>query len=94
MDSQFVDHIMIGLIAIMLIAIAVILFYNRLWLSREKKENADNKNKTIRLAIILQTGRLRLWIYKVSKRRYVSITETGDYTHEYNPIDFALFFEG
>ena len=93
MDSQFVDHIMIGLIAIMLIAIAVILFYNRLWLSREKKENADNKNKTNRLAIILQTGRLRLWIYKVSKRRYVSITETGDYTHEYNPIDFALFFD-
>ena len=93
MDSQFVDHIMIGLIAIMLIAIAVILFYNRLWLSREKKENADNKNKTNRLAIILQTGRLRLWIYKVSKRRYVSITETGDYTEEYNPIDFALFFD-
>lgn len=93
MDSQFVDHIMIGLIAIMLIAIAVILFYNRLWLSREKKENADNKNKTNRLAIILQTGRLRLWIYEVSKRRYVSITETGDYTHEYNPIDFALFFD-
>ena len=93
MDSQFVDHIMIGLIAIMLIAIAVILFYNRLWLSREKKENADNKNKTNRLTIILQTGRLRLWIYKVSKRRYVSITETGDYTHEYNPIDFALFFD-
>ena len=93
MDSQFVDHTMIGLIAIMLIAIAVILFYNRLWLSREKKENADNKNKTNRLAIILQTGRLRLWIYKVSKRRYVSITETGDYTHEYNPIDFALFFD-
>ena len=93
MDSQFVDHIMIGLIAIMLIAIAVILFYNRLWLSREKKENADNKNKTNRLAIILQTGRLRLWIYKVGKRRYVSITETGDYTHEYNPIDFALFFD-
>ena len=93
MDSQFVDHIMIGLIAIMLIAIAVILFYNRLWLSREKKENADNKNKTNRLAIILQTGRLRLWIYKVSKRRYVSITETGDYTHEYYPIDFALFFD-
>ena len=93
MDSQFVDYIMIGLIAIMLIAIAVILFYNRLWLSREKKENADNKNKTNRLAIILQTGRLRLWIYKVSKRRYVSITETGDYTHEYNPIDFALFFD-
>ena len=93
MDSQFVDHIMIGLIAIMLIAIAVILFYNRLWLSREKKENADNKNKTNRLAIILQTGRLRLWIYKVGKRRYVSITETGDYTHEYNPIDLALFFD-
>ena len=93
MDSQFVDHIMIGLIAIMLIAIAVILFYNRLWLSHEKKEYADKKNKTNRLAIILQTGRLRLWIYKVSKRRYVSITETGDYTEEYNPIDFALFFD-
>lgn len=93
MDSHYIDYIMIGLIAILSIAIAVTLFYNRLWLSYEKKENADKKNKTNRLAIILQTGRLSLWIYKVNKRRYFNIAETGDYTHEYHPIDFAQFFD-
>ena len=77
----------------MLIAVVVMLFYNRLWAAREKEADAASKNQTNRLAIILQTGKLSLWTYKIDERCYYSISETGDYTKEYIPIDFAQFFD-
>ena len=93
MTTQYIDYILIGVVAVLLIAVAVMLFYNRLWVSREKEADATSKNQINRLAIILQTGRLRLWTYKPSTRRYTSISEKGDNTEEYNPIDFAQFFD-
>ena len=76
----------------MVIAIAVMLFYNRLWVSREKKADAASKNQINRLALILQTGKLRLWTFNINKHRYYSLSESGDQTQEYQPIDFAQFF--
>ena len=76
----------------MVIAIAVMLFYNRLWVSREKKADAASKNQINRLALILQTGKLRLWTFNINKRRYYPLSESGDQTQEYQPIDFAQFF--
>ena len=93
MDILNLDHILIVLMTVMLIAVAVMLYYNRLWAAREKEAGAASKNQTNRLAIILQTGKLSLWTYKIDERCYYSISETGDYTKEYNPIDFAQFFD-
>jgi signal transduction histidine kinase len=61
--------------------------------SQEKKADATSKNQIKRLVTILQTGKLRLWTYRIATRHYLSISETGDYTHQYNPIDFAQFFD-
>ena len=93
MDILNLDHILIVLMTVMLIAVAVMLYYNRLWVSREKEADNKSKNQINRLAVILQTGKLSLWTFRIGVRRYYSITETGDYTHEYNPIDFAQFFD-
>ena len=93
MDIQFIDYILIGVVTVMIAAVAIMLILNRLWVSREKKANATSKNQIKRLAIILKTGKLRLWIYKKTTRRYQSISEEGDSTNEYNPIDFAQFFD-
>ena len=90
---HYIDYILIGVLAVMLIAVVVMLFLNRLWVSREKKADATSKNQIKRLAIILQTGKLSLWVYKVDKRRYCNILETGEYSDELNPIDFAQFFD-
>lgn len=87
------NYILIGVLAVMLIAVAMMLFFNRLWVLREKKADATSKNQIKRLSIILQTGKLRLWVYKFTKRRYFKILETGDYSDDYNPIDFAQFFD-
>lgn len=92
MNIQYVDYILIGVVIVMVIAIAVMLFYNRLWVSREKKADAASKNQINRLALILQTGKLRLWTFNINKRRYYSLSESGDQTQEYLPIDFAQFF--
>ena len=93
MDIHYIDYILIGVMAVMLIAVAVMLFYNRLWVSREKEADATSKNQFDRLSLILQTGKLSLWIYKVDKRRYCNILETGEYSEELNPIDFAQFYD-
>ena len=93
MDYLFINNIVTGVMTVMLIAVVVMLFYNRLWAAREKEADAASKNQTNRLAIILQTGKLSLWTYKIDERCYYSISETGDYTKEYNPIDFAQFFD-
>ena len=90
---HYIDYILIGVLAVMLIAVVVMLFLNRLWVSREKKADATSKNQIKRLAIILQTGKLSLWVYKVDKRRYCKILETGEYSDELNPIDFAQFYD-
>ena len=93
MDIQIIDYILIGVVTVMIAAVAIMLILNRLWVSREKKANATSKNQIKRLAIILKTGKLRLWTYKKTTRRYQSISEEGDSTNEYNPIDFAQFFD-
>ena len=93
MDIQYIDYILIGVMTVMLIAVAAMLYYNRRLVSREKEADATSKNQIKRLAITLQTGRLRLWIYQKATRRYRIISEKGDNTQEYNPIDFAQFFD-
>lgn len=93
MEIHFIDYILIGVMTAMLIAVAVMLFYNRRLVAREKEADATSKNQIKRLAIILQTGKLRLWTYQKDTRHYHSISERGDETHDYNPIDFAQFYD-
>ena len=82
MNIHYIDYILIGVVVVMVIAIIVMLFYNRLWVSREKKADATSKNQINRLALILQTGKLRLWTFNINKRRYYTLSESGDQTQE------------
>ena len=93
MNIQYIDYMLIGMTAVMLIAVVVMLYYNRRWVMREKEADATSQNQIKRLATILKTGRLRLWTYQITTRHYHSISENGDTTHEYNPIDFSQFFD-
>ena len=93
MNIQLIDYLLLVVMAVMLIAVVVMLFYNRRWVMREKEAEATSKNQLTRLAIILKTGRLRIWTYRPATRRYTSISEDGHETQEYNPIDFLQFFD-
>lgn len=91
--NELIDYILIGAVVILLTSTGILLIYYRRWLAREKDAAAKNKNQIKRLAIILQTGKLRLWTYEKDSRRYHSISERGDSTQEYSPIDFSQFFD-
>ena len=54
--------------------------------------NNDKKNTKARLALILKTGKLRLWFFYPATRRYCYLSEAGEYEREYNPAEFARFF--
>ena len=54
--------------------------------------DTDNKKQKARLALILRTGRLRIWFYYPATRHYCYLSETGDYEREYNPSEFAKKF--
>ena len=52
----------------------------------------DSKKQKARLALILKTGRLRIWFYYPATRHYCYLSEAGDYEREYNPSEFAKQF--
>ena len=87
------DHLLVYLVAALLIAMFVLIFYNRLYVYREQEVNSQNRSQNARLALILKTGWVRLWIYDVAKRHYFLMSETGELTQEYNPVEFFEFFE-
>lgn len=86
------EHILAYLVAGLLIGIFLLLFYNRLYVYREQDINKLQHSQNNRLAIIIQTGRMRMWIYDTITRHYRFISETGEIVQEYNPIDFSQFF--
>ena len=54
--------------------------------------DTDSKKQKARLALILRTGRLRIWFYYPATRHYCYLSEAGDYEREYNPSEFAKQF--
>ena len=52
----------------------------------------DTMKQKARLALILKTGRLRLWFYYPTTRHYCYLSEDGEYDSEQNPSEFALFW--
>ncbi len=87
------NHLITYLIAGLFITVLVMLFYNRLYAFREQDVRKLLKNRNSRLGLVMQAGRLRLWVYYPETRHYRFISETGEYSKEYNPIDLAHFYD-
>lgn len=86
------DHTIAYIVAGMLISIFILIFGLLLRIYRGREVNAWNKSQNLRLSLIMQTGRLRLWTYDTNDRHYRFIGEDGNYSEEYNPVDFSWFF--
>ena len=85
------DHIVVYLAAAFLISVFVLLFYNRLYVLKEEDAKQKNLSSNGRLALVLQSGNLSLWLYDVVSRHYIVLSETGEYEKEYNPVEFSEF---
>ena len=86
------DHIIAYVVAAFLIATIVSLFYNRLYIYREQDLKKQQEKQNIRLSLIMQAGRIRMWIYDTETRHYKLISEKGHVLEEYNPVSFAKLF--
>lgn len=86
------NHLLAYLIAGLSIGFFVLLFYNRLYIFREQDAKSRIESQNERLSLVLQTGNLRLWLYDVSSRHYIMLSESGSYANEYNPVEFSQFF--
>lgn len=85
-------HIHAYFVAAMLIGIFILIFGFLLQIYHGREVNVKNKTQNLRLSLIMQTGRLRLWTYDTNDRHYRFIGEDGNYSEEYNPVDFSWFF--
>lgn len=87
------DHLIAYGVGLLLISVFVLLFYNRIYIFREQEQRKKEQIQNNRLALVLQTGNLRLWQYIPHTRHYIILTEEGHYSAEYNPVEFSQFFD-
>lgn len=93
MQAFNAEHIVVYMMAAFLISVFVLLFYNRLYILREQDVKAQNQRLNERMALVLQTGNLRLWLYDVASRHYITLTAIGEYDQEYNPVTFSELYD-
>lgn len=87
------DHLLAYIVAGLFVSIFVLLFYNRLYVYREHEVNNFHKSQNARLALVIQTGKLRIWTYNTETRHFNILSVSGEYTEEYNPAEFSLFYD-
>ena len=93
MSLWSLTHYVLALSAVLLVAILVVVLYNRVYMRRANEANARRKEQNAHLALVLQAGRLRIWKYLPATRHYLFLSEEGTMEQRYNPIDFQQFFE-
>ena len=93
MSLWSLTHYALALSAVLLVAILVVVLYNRVYMRRANEANARRKEQNAHLALVLQAGRLRIWKYLPATRHYLFLSEEGTMEQRYNPIDFQQFFE-
>ena len=93
MSVWSLDHYVLCVMVVLVIAILVVVFYNRIYLKRANEANIRQKEQNAHFALVLQAGRLRIWKYLPATRHYLFLSEGGVLEQRYNPIDFAQFFD-
>ena len=86
------QHISICLLAMLVIAIVVMIIYNRIYYRREKDIDTRTSQLNTQLALVLDSNSTQVWTFDPAKRIFV-LLQNGNTGKEYTPIDFALFFD-
>lgn len=93
--SNIVDatHLHAYAMALLMIAITVLLFYNRLIVYREKELVGKNRNQSRQVGEAFKACGMRVWFYDVRIEQYCRLSEAGQIEAELTPITFAGFFD-
>lgn len=67
----------------------------RKWLKNllMKGNGAEWEKQKSRLALILHSGKLSLWIYRPSNRHYYTFSQDGNLEEEFNPVEFSQRYQ-
>ena len=85
------QHISICLLAMLVIAIVIMIIYNRIYYRREKDIDTRTSQLNTQLALVLDSNKTQIWTFDPMKRIFVVLQE-GNTGKEYTPLDFAQFF--
>ena len=57
------------------------------------KDSSGGSAQNARLALILKTGKLRIWFYQPAARRYIYLSDGDHDEMECNPVEFSQLFD-
>ena len=84
-------HIALCMLAVLVIAIIVLIIYNRIYYRREKDIITRTSQMNTQLALVLNSNKTQVWTFDTMKQIFVVLQE-GNTSKEYTPLDFAQFF--
>lgn len=85
---EYVWYIAGGLIIIILL----LGIYNRTYHIREQRVNRSNGHLGQRLALYLQSGKIRIWAFDIERNMFVTVTLDGNFGDEYTELGFSVFY--
>ena len=85
-------HLATYLVVAMLIAVIVMVIYNRIYYYRKKKIDIRASQLNTQLGLVLVSNKTQVWTYNNSKKVYLLMSDKGEKQTEYSPIDFSQFY--
>jgi len=86
------DSFLYVVLAVLLIGLVLLIVYNRFSVYQDRKIQKLRANQNARLALILETGKLRIWVYHPVTRHYAYLSKDGTYDEDYNAVEYAKRF--
>lgn len=94
MDTLFdIHHILAYLVAMLLISIFVMIFYNRVIFYREQEAITKAKQLNGQVALIMRSSKTEAWTYDVENNLITTLENQGETEKVYLPIEFAQFYD-
>lgn len=85
-------HLAAYLVVAMLIAVIVMVIYNRIYYYRKEKIDIRASQLNTQLGLVLVSNKTQVWTYNNSKKVYLLMSDKGEKQTEYSPIDFSQFY--
>lgn len=85
-------HLPAYLVAAMMIAVFVMIFYNRLYYYKEREVTRRGQQLNAQLALVLSSNKTQVWTYDTTKNIYKLMSSQGSNEAEYAPMDFSQFY--
>jgi len=86
-------HLVAYLVAILIIASFVMLFFNRLSYYREQDVIKKAKRLNAQLAMVLEANQTQIWTYNVQDSLFKTMSMNDGRQMSYSPIDFAQLYD-